>query len=101
MNKHKVKISVRQHNKIFKNRQVEFSTYYEIIDDPENRDIKMRKYIRMPIRIIYILLSPLAIFVGGVPCMISLIKECLSAKDVGADSVNREWFYKTLRGDHE
>lgn len=98
MNKHKVKLTIAQHNKIFKYRQVKLLTYYEIIDDPQKRDIEMRQYIRLPVRVISILLSPLAILVGGVPAMITLIKECLTKTEVGADTVNREWFYKTQRG---
>lgn len=97
MNKHKVRLTIRQHNKLFKHRQVKFLTYYEIIDNPQNRNIEMRKYIRLPVRIIYILLSPIAIFFGGIPMMIELIKECLSGNDAGADSINREWFYSELK----
>lgn len=95
-----IKLTITQHNRIFKYRKVKFLTRYEIIDDPQNRDIEMRQYIRLPVRIIYILLSPIAILFGGIPLMLSLIKECLSNKDVGADTINREWFYKELRGDN-
>lgn len=93
----KIKLTLRQHNKIFKYRKVKFLTYYEIIDDPQNRDMEMYQYIRFPARILIFLLSPLVIFVGGIPAMVTLIKECLSNKEVGADTINREWFYKELK----
>ena len=96
MNKHKVKLTIAQHNKLFKYRQVKLLTYYEIIDDPQKKDIEMRQYIRLPVRVISILLSPLAILVGGVPAMITLIKECWNKTEVGADTVNREWLYAEL-----
>lgn len=101
MSKQKIKLTIRQHNKLFKYRQVKLLTRYEIIDDPQKRDIEMRRYIRLPVRIIYILLSPIAILFGGIPLMLNLIKECLSNKDIGADTINREWFYKALRGDDD
>lgn len=96
MKKHKVRLTIRQHNELFRHRQVKLLTYYEIIDNPQNRDIEMRKYTRLPVRIIYILLSPIAILFGGIPMMIGLVKECLSGKDIGADSINRDWFYSEL-----
>lgn len=92
----KIKLSIKQHNKLFKHRQAKFLTYYEIIDDPQNRDIEMRQYIRLPVRVVGVLLSPLAIFIGGVPAMITLIKECWNKTEVGADTVNREWLYAEL-----
>lgn len=98
MSKHKVKLSIAQHNRIFKARKVKFLTYYEIIDDPHNRDIEIYQYVRFPIRIVGFILSPLAILIGGVPAMIRLAKEFLSNKDVGADTVNKHWFYKQLQG---
>lgn len=98
MSKHKIVLTVAQHNKIFKYRKVKFLTYYEIIDDPQNRDIEMRQYIRLPVRVACVLLSPLAILAGGFPAMLTLIKESLSKTEVGADTINREWFYKELRG---
>lgn len=101
MNKHNVKLSIAQHNRIFKNRKVKFLTYYEIIDDPQNREIHMYQYMRFPVRVAAFLLSPLAILIGGVPAMINVAKECLSNKDVGADTVNKHWFYQQLRGEHE
>ena len=101
MDKHKVKLSIAQHNRIFKARKVKFLTYYEIIDDPQNRDIEMYQYMRLPVRIIAFLLSPLAILIGGVPAMINVVKECLSNKELGADTVNRHWFYKKLREHNE
>lgn len=101
MNNYKVKLTIAQHNKIFKYRKVRFLTYYEIIDDPQNRDIEMYQYMRLPVRIIAFLLSPLAILIGGFPAMISVAKECLSNKNLGADTVNKHWFYKELRGEHE
>lgn len=93
----KIKLTLRQHNKLFKYRKVKFLTYYEIIDDPQNRDMEMYQYIRFPARIFIFLLSPLVIFVGGIPAMVTLIKECLSNKEVGADTINREWFYKEIK----
>ena len=94
--KNKVKISVKDHNRIFKYQQVNLLTYYEIIDDPQKRDLEMYRYIRMPVRVLGILLSPLAIFVGGVPAMARLIKECWSKTEVDAYSFGREWFYGEL-----
>lgn len=99
MGKQKVKLSISQHNKIFKYHKIKFLSYYEIIDDTQNRDIEMYQYIRLPIRIMAFLLSPLAILIGGVPAMINVAKECLSNKEIGADTVNRDWFYGQLRGD--
>lgn len=99
MGKQKVKLSISQHNKIFKYRKIKFLSYYEIIDDTQNRDIEMYQYIRLPVRIMAFLLSPLAILIGGVPAMINVAKECLSNKEIGADTVNRDWFYGQLRGD--
>lgn len=99
--KNKVKISIKDHNRLFKYRQIKWLTYYEIIDDPQKRDLEMYQYIRMPVRVLGILLSPLAIFVGGVPAMVGLIKECWSkTKVVGADSFGREWFYRELGKGH-
>lgn len=92
----KVKISKKQHNRIFKYRQTKWMIYYEIIDDPKNRDIEMFQYIKPHVRILCIFLSPLAIFVDGMPAMINLIKECWNKTAVGADTVDREWFYKEL-----
>lgn len=92
----KVKISIKDHNRLFKYRQVKWLTYYEIIDDPQKRDLEMYRYIRMPVRVLGILLSPLAIFVGGVPAMVGLIKECWNKTEVGADTFGREWFYEEL-----
>lgn len=92
-----VKISKKQHNRIFKYRQVKWLTYYEIIDDPNKKDIEMYRYIRIPVRIVCIIFSPLAIFVGGVPAMISIIKECWKNKKVvGADTIDRDWFYREM-----
>ncbi len=99
----KIKLTTKQHNKLFKYRKVKFLTYYEIIDNPEKRDIEMYQRIRFLARILVFMLSPLAIFIGGMPSMITLIKECLSNKEVGADTINREWFYSELeriRNDH-
>lgn len=101
MKEHKVKLTISQHNKIFKYRKVKFLTYYEIIDDPQNMDIEMYQYMRLPVRIIAFLLSPLAILIGGVPAMINVAKECLSNKNLGADTVNKHWFYNKLRGKNE
>lgn len=92
----KIKLSIKQHNRIFKYRKVKLLTYYEIVDDPQKRDIEMYQYIRLPVRILAVALSPLAIFVGGIPSMIQVVKECITNKQVGADSVNRFWFYKEL-----
>ena len=92
----KVKISIKDHNRIFKCRHVQWLTYYEIIDDPQKRDLEMYRYIRMPVRVLVILLSPLAIFFGGVPAMVNLIKECWNKTEVGADTFGREWFYEEL-----
>jgi len=100
MNKHKVKLSIRQHNKLFKCRQIKILTRYEIIDDPQKRDIEMYQYIRFPVRILAIVLSPFAILVGGVPAMIRVIRECLSNENVGVDTINREWFYRELGGNN-
>lgn len=99
--KTKIKLSIKQHNRIFENRKVKLLTKYEIIDDNQNRDIEMREYIRFPVRVLAIILSHFAIIVGGVPAMISLIKECLSNKDVGADTINRDWFYKKMEKEIE
>lgn len=96
MGKNKIRLTIRQHNKLFKYRQVKFFTYYEIIDDPEKPDIEMHQYIRFPVRILTVVFSPLVILVGGVPAMISLVKECLFKKSVGSDTINREWLYKQL-----
>ena len=92
----KIKLSIKQHNRIFKYRKVKLLTYYEIVDDPQKREIEMYQYIRLPIRILAIALSPLVILVGGVPAMIQVVKECTTNKQCGADSVNRFWFYKEL-----
>lgn len=94
--KNKVKISIKDHNRLFKYSQVNWLTYYEIIDDPQKRDLEMYRYIRMPVRVIGILLSPLAIFVGGVPAMTNLIKECWNKTEVDAYKFGREWFYEEL-----
>lgn len=96
----KVKISIAEHNRIFKYRQFKILTRYEIIDDPSNRDIEMYQYMRLPVRILVFLVSPLAILIGGVPAMINLAKECLSNKELGADTVNRDWFYGQLKGNN-
>lgn len=92
----KVRISKKQHNRVFKCRQVKWLTFYEIIDDPQKRDIEMYQYVRLHVRILCILFSPLAILIGGFPAMINLIKECYSKKQVGADTIDRDWFYKEL-----
>lgn len=94
----KVKLTRSQYKqmKMFKYRKLKLLTYYEIIDDPQNKDMEMYQYVRLPVRIIAIILSPLAIFVGGVPASISLIKECLTKKQVGADTFSKELFYKEL-----
>ena len=91
-----IKLTRAQHNQLFKYRQVKWLTYYEIIDDPQKKYLEMYRYIRMPMRVLGILLSPLAIFVGGVPAMVGLIKECWNKTEVGADTVRREWFYEEL-----
>ena len=101
MGKYEVKLTISQHNKIFKHRKVKLLTYYKIIDDPQKRDIEMYQYMRFPARVAVILLSPLVVFVGGVPAMVRLINECLSNKEFGADTINRHWFYKALRGERE
>lgn len=90
----KIKLTWRQHNKLFPNRKAGVLTYYELVDDPQKRSLEMYQYIRMPVRVVAVLLSPLAIFVGGVPAMIKLIQECLSGDVVGADTVGRDWFYE-------
>lgn len=92
----RVKISIKDHNRIFKHRHVQWLTYYEIIDDPQKKDLEMYRYIRMPVRMLVIVLSPLAIFVGGVPAMVSLIKECWNKTEVDAHTFGREWFYGEL-----
>lgn len=90
----KIKLTWRQHNKLFPNRKAGVLTYYELVDDHQKRSLEMYQYIRMPVRVVAVLLSPLAIFVGGVPAMIDLIKECTSKVQVGADTVGRDWFYE-------
>lgn len=92
----KIKLTIKQHNKLFKYRKVKIFTYYEIIDDPKNRDIEMYEYIRLPFRVLAVILSPLAIIIGGYPSVINLIKECINKNKVGADTVNRDWLYKQL-----
>ena len=92
-----IKLSIKQHNRMFEYRKVKLLTYYEIIDDPKNRDIEMYQYIRLPVRILAIILSPLAIFVGGVPAVITVLKESINKVQVGADTIDREWFYKRLK----
>lgn len=99
MSKQKIKLTIAQHNKLFKYRQVKLLTYYEIIDDPQNKEVEMYQYIRLPVRIVCFLLSPLAILVGGVPAMIGVIKDCIKKHEVGADTINREWLYEQLRGE--
>ncbi len=98
MNKHKVRLTIAQQNKFSKYQKVKLLTYYEIIDDPQKRDIEMCLYMRLPVRILCVLLSPFAILVGGVPLMVKVIKECLAKTEVGAYTINRQCFYKTLRG---
>lgn len=92
----KIRLSIRQHNKLFKYRKVKLLTFYEITDDVQNKDIEMRQYIRLPVRVISIVLSPLAILFGGIPAMIRLVKECWNKTEVGADTIDREWFYSQL-----
>lgn len=94
--KNKIKISIKDHNRIFKHRHVQWLTYYEIIDDPQKKDLEMYRYIRIPVRVLGILLSPLAIFVGGVPAMADLIRECWNKTEVDAVTFGREWFYEEL-----
>lgn len=94
--KNKVKISIKDHNRIFKYHQAKWLTYYEIIDDHQKKDLEMYRYIRMPVRVLGIVLSPLAIFVGGVPAMVNLIKECWNKTEVDACAFGREWFYGEL-----
>lgn len=62
----KIKLTWRQHSKLFPNRKAGVLTYYELVDDPQKRSLEMYQYIRMPVRVVAVLLSPLAIFVGGV-----------------------------------
>lgn len=92
----KIKLTRKQHNQLFKYRKHGLITYYEIIDDPQKKDIEMYKYIMLPARIAGIALSPIAILFGGIPLMINLIKECATKKQIGADVISREWFYKEL-----
>ena len=93
----KIKLSRKHQNKMFKYRQWKWFTYYEITDDPNKRTMEMHEYLRLPTRIIAILLSPLAIFVGGIPAMDNLIRECLSKEVIGADTIDREKFYKEFK----
>lgn len=93
----KIKLSRKHQNKMFKYRQWRWFTYYEITDDPNKRTMEMHEYLRLPTRIITILLSPLAIFVGGIPAMNNLIRECLSKEVIGADTIDREKFYKEFK----
>ena len=97
----KIKLSIKEHNKLFKYRQVKWMTYYEIIDDIDKRELEMIQYIRLPARMLWLVLSPLVIFVGGVPAFIKFVKELLTKTQVGADKIDRDWFYtqmKELRG---
>ena len=98
MNKQKVKLTLAQHNKLFK--RVKFLTYYEVIDDPQNRDIYVYRRIRFPVRVVCLLLSPLAIFIGGVPAMIKVAKECLENAEFDVYALDRYRFYQFLRGEH-
>ena len=36
----KIKLTWKQHNKMFKYRKIKFLTYYDIIDDPDNKEIE-------------------------------------------------------------
>ncbi|OTG81822.1 hypothetical protein B9T31_14965 [Acinetobacter sp. ANC 4558] len=97
MSKTKIKLTIAQHNKLFK--RVEFLTYHEVIDDPQNRDICIYRRMRLPVRVLALLLSPLVIFIGGVPAMVKVAKECLGNTELDVYTVNRYRFYQVLRGE--
>lgn len=98
MSKQKIKLTIAQHNKLFK--RVKFLTYYEVIDDPQNSDIYIYRRIRFPVRVLALLLSPLVIFIGGVPAMVRVVKECLENAELDVYALNRYRFYQFLRGEH-
>ena len=99
----KVKISRKEHNLMFKYRQCKFLTFYEIIDDPKNKDIEMYQKIRLISKILFTLVSPVLVLWFGFPSVFKSVKESWVVSNVGADTVSREWFYKRLkeiRDDH-
>jgi len=91
-----IKISRKEHNIMFKYRQCKFLTFYEIVDNPENKDIEMYQKIRLISKILFTLISPVLVLWAGFPAVFKSVKEAWVADNVGADTVNREWFYKRL-----
>ena len=93
----KIKLTWKQHNIMFKYRKIKFLTYYDIIDDPENKEIEMYQRIRLPVKVCFTLISPLLFIWYGVPTTISAVVDTWKRDSVGADTIDREWFYQKLK----
>lgn len=93
----KIKISRKKHNKMFPKRKAKFLTYYEIIDDPSNKDIGMYQRVRLSVKVLFTIISPFLFIWYGVPTTIKSVIETWKSDEVGADTINREWFYDKLK----
>ena len=93
-------LSRKQHNRIFPKRKWKWNTKFIITDDKSKHRMEMCQHVRNHWKLLIWFCFPIVILIG-VPAYWNLIKEVFSGKSVGADTVNREWFYEQLSGDYK
>ena len=91
-------LSRKQHNRIFPKRKWKWNTKYIITDDRSKYCMEMYQYVRSYWKLLIWFCFPIALIVGF-PAYWNLVKEVFSGKSVGADTIDREWFYEHLSGD--
>lgn len=91
-----IKISKKEHNKLFPNRKYKWYSRYKIFDDTQKRELEMYHYINLLGKILYTLTFPVLVLIAGVPNTLRAVKDVWSGKDIGGDTVNKEWFYSKV-----
>lgn len=91
-----IKISKKEHNKLFPNRKYKWYSSYKIFDDTQKRELEMYHYINLLGKITFTLLLPVLVLLMGLVPACKEFKEVWSGKDIEGDTVNKEWFYSKV-----
>lgn len=91
-----IKISRKEHNKLFPKRKYKWYSSYKIFDDAQKRELEMRHYVNWLGKLLYTISFPVLVLIAGVPNASVALKDVWSGKDIGGDTVNKEWFYSKV-----
>lgn len=91
-----IKISKKEHNKLFPNRRYKWYSSYKIFDDAQKRELELYHYVNWLGKVLYTLALPVLVLIAGVPNSIRAVKDVWLGKDIGGDTVDKEWFYSKV-----